>query len=109
LRLLRKRPQDPEGFPKATTVSALEQAGLAAAWAEMQALAKWRRASGQWDLRRGAQAQHWFEEEVRRGLLAVLAVEPARGIMAQLGGEVAKGQSTPEAAAARLLTLLGRG
>jgi LAO/AO transport system kinase len=109
LRLLRKRPQDPEGFPKATTVSALEQAGLATVWVEMQALAKWRQESGQWALRRGAQAQHWFEEEVRRGLLSVLAQEPARGIMAQLGGEVAKGQATPEAAAAKLLALMGRG
>src|SRR6056297_1397772 len=32
LRLLRKRPQDPEGFPKALTVSALETGGLAEAW-----------------------------------------------------------------------------
>ncbi len=44
LRLLRRRAQDPEGFPKAMTVSALERDGLAEAWAEMQALADWRKA-----------------------------------------------------------------
>jgi hypothetical protein len=37
---LRKRPQDPEGFPKALAVSAVTGAGLEEAWAEMQALAR---------------------------------------------------------------------
>lgn len=48
LRLLRKRPQDPEGFPKALAVSAVEGAGIETAWAEMQNLAQGegRRASG---------------------------------------------------------------
>ena len=32
LRLLRKRPQDPEGFPKPICVSALEEDGLERAW-----------------------------------------------------------------------------
>ena len=63
---------------------------------------------GHWAARRSAQARHWFEEEVRRGLLAVLAHEPARGIVQELGAEVAAGALTPEAAAARLLVLLGK-
>ena len=109
LRLLRKRPQDPPGFPKAMTVSALEEAGLAIAWDEMQALSQWRKQHGHWASRRAAQARHWFEEEVRRGLLAVLAQEPAKGILNQMGAEVADGVTTPEAAAARLLALLGNG
>ncbi len=46
LRLLRRRPQDPEGFPKALIVSALEDQGLTAAWDEMCALADWRRPRG---------------------------------------------------------------
>ena len=108
LRLLRRRPQDPQGFPKAMAVSALETEGLAVAWAEMQALADWRKAQGHWATRRSAQARHWFEEEVRRGLLAVLAQEPARGILHSLGDEVAAGLATPEAAATRLLGLLGK-
>ncbi len=109
LRLLRKRPQDPEGFPKAMTVSAIEQSGLALAWDEMQALAGWRRTHGHWALRRSDQARHWFQEEVRQGLLAALTREPARGIMARLGDRVAAGSATPEAAAAEMLALLGRG
>ena len=46
LKLLRKRPQDPSGFPKAMMVSALEQAGLETAWEEMQHLVDWRRENG---------------------------------------------------------------
>ena len=109
LRLLRRRPQDPEGFPKATTVSALESQGLAGAWQDMQALAQWRRDHGHWAARRAAQAQHWFTEEVRRGLLSALTQEPVRGILQTLGAQVAAGDLTPEVAAARMLSLMGRG
>ncbi|CAM8635201.1 ArgK Putative periplasmic protein kinase ArgK and related GTPases of G3E family [Paracoccaceae bacterium] len=108
LRLLRRRPQDPEGFPKAMMVSAVEQTGMAEAWADMLALAAWRRGAGHWEGRRAAQARHWFEEEVRQGLLAALLREPARGIMERLGVQVAAGQTTPELAAAEMLGLLGR-
>lgn len=108
LHLLRKRPQDPAGFPKAMTVSAIEQAGLAEAWEQMQTLADWRRAHGHWTTRRAEQSRHWFEAEVRHGLLAALLREPAKGIMADLGNSVAKGTTTPEAAAAQMLSLLGK-
>ncbi|HEX9859342.1 MAG TPA: methylmalonyl Co-A mutase-associated GTPase MeaB [Paracoccaceae bacterium] len=106
LRLLRRRPQDPEGFPKALTVSALEQAGLARAWAEMQGLAQWRRDHGHWASRRAGQARHWFEEEVRQGLLAALGKAEARAALTRLGDQVAAGALTPDAAAAQMLALL---
>ncbi|OZA02128.1 MAG: methylmalonyl Co-A mutase-associated GTPase MeaB, partial [Rhodobacterales bacterium 17-64-5] len=80
LRLLRHRPQDPEGYPAALTVSALENRGLAEAWAAIQALAAWRRAQGHWAATRAEQARHWFAEEVRQGLLSALSREPARGL-----------------------------
>ncbi|MCU0900672.1 MAG: methylmalonyl Co-A mutase-associated GTPase MeaB [Cypionkella sp.] len=108
LHLLRRRPQDPEGFPKAVCVSAVEQSGMAEAWADMQALAVWRKREGHWSARRAHQARHWFAEEVRQGLLAVLEREPAKGSMAALGREVEAGHLSPEAAAARMLGLLGR-
>lgn len=108
LRLLRRRPQDPEGFPKAMTVSAQDRTGLAQAWTEMQSLAAWRKAKGHWARARAAQARHWFGEELRQGLLAALTREPARGIVARLGDEVGAGGKTPEAAAAEVLALLGR-
>lgn len=109
LRLLRKRPQDPEGFPKAMCVSALEETGLAEAWEEMQALTAWRRKSGQFAARRAEQARRWFEEEVRHGLLARLTADPAiRARMEALGEAVAAGSAAPGKAAAEVLGELAR-
>ena len=109
LRLLRKRPQDPDGFPKAMCVSAVEETGLAEAWEEMQALTVWRRESGQFASRRAEQARHWFEEEVRHGLLARLTSDPAiRARMEALGDAVAAGGAAPGKAAAELLGELAR-
>ncbi|MBK5927768.1 methylmalonyl Co-A mutase-associated GTPase MeaB [Rhodobaculum claviforme] len=104
LRLMRRRAQDPQGFPKALCVSALDGAGLAAAWDEMRALADWRRAEGHWQDRRAAQARHWFEEEVRQGLVALLRSDAgARARMADLGRAVAEGRTAPAAAAAEVV------
>lgn len=108
LRLLRRRPQDPPGFPKVLTVSAETGEGLAGAWDEIATLAAWRREHGHWQSRRAAQARGWFEEEVRQGLLAQLMREPMRGVLDRLGADVAEGRRTPEAAAADLLALAGR-
>jgi LAO/AO transport system kinase len=104
LRLLRRRPQDPEGFPKAMTVSAVEAQGLAEAWAEMQALADWRRTQGYFESRRAEQARYWFEYEVRAGLLARLAREPVKGAIVSLGAQVADGAISPTAAAEQILS-----
>jgi LAO/AO transport system kinase len=109
LRLLRKRPQDPQDFPKAMTVSALEENGLTQAWEEMTTLTDWRRETGHFAGRRAAQAEYWFGEEVRQGLLARLEREPLKGMMDRLGAQVAQGQTTPTAAAAELLGLLQQG
>ena len=106
LRLLRKRPQDPRGFPKALPVSALEGQGLDAAWAEMQALADWRAQNGHLRARRAEQAQGWFLAEVRAGLLERLARPDAAQRMAALGADVAAGRADPVAAAAAMLDSL---
>lgn len=103
LRLLRKRPQDPEGFPKALPVSALEEEGLSKAWEEMTALADWRRAEGHFAGRRAAQARFWFEAEVRDRLLARLAREPLKGAMKAMARQVEDGRINPSAAAEELL------
>jgi len=108
LRLLRKRAQDPEGFPKAICVSALEDDGLAAAWDEMRALIDWRRDEGHFAARRAAQAQSWFMEELRQGLLARLDAPEARASMERYSREVAEGGITPAAAATEMLDKLGR-
>ncbi|MFV1465281.1 methylmalonyl Co-A mutase-associated GTPase MeaB [Phaeobacter sp. JH204B] len=109
LRLLRKRPQDPDGFPKALMVSAATRDGLETAWDDMQALADWRRANGHWQRRRAEQARYWFGEDVRQALLARLETPWARSRMAELSEDVAAGQITPAAAAQDLLAGLGVG
>ncbi len=104
LRLLRKRSQDPEGFPKAMIVSALETIGIADAWDEMQALINWRRETDVWGRSRAAQARYWFAEEVRLQLLARIASDPdldAR--MTILEKEVVAGRMSPAAAAAEVV------
>jgi LAO/AO transport system kinase len=106
LGLLRKRPQDPAGFPKAMTVSATEARGLAEVWTEITALTDWRRDTGTLAARRAEQALHWFEDEVRQGLLARLTADPkVRAQMETLSREVQAGLS-PSQAAARLLAVL---
>ena len=108
LHLLRRRPQDPKDFPKALPVSALAVEGLGQAWDEMQTLIAWRKEHGHWDRTRAEQARHWFQAEVREGLLSALGREPQKGLMTSLGDRVAQGDLSPEAAAAEMLRLLGR-
>jgi LAO/AO transport system kinase len=103
LRLLRRRPQDPPGFPKAMTASALHEQGLAAVWDQIAELAAWRQDHGHWAARRAAQARHWFTEEVREALLSRLDAPAVRARMADLAERVAEGQMAPAAAAQDLL------
>jgi len=104
LRLLRKRPQDPEGFPKALAVSAVEGAGIETAWVEMQNLAQWRQAAGIWEETRATQAAHWFETELREGLLARLREDKTiRAAIETRARDVAEGKISPDAAAAEIL------
>ncbi|MGR3712731.1 MAG: methylmalonyl Co-A mutase-associated GTPase MeaB [Shimia sp.] len=107
LRLLRKRPQDPEGFPKAMTVSALQENGLDQTWEEMRALTSWRKEAGHWATRRADQAQYWFREELRQALLARLQTAEARSVVAALAQDVASGATAPLAAAETALAKLG--
>ncbi|NBZ88134.1 methylmalonyl Co-A mutase-associated GTPase MeaB [Stagnihabitans tardus] len=102
LRLMRHRPQDPEGGPLALAVSAAEGRGLAEAWEAIRGLVDWRRTQGHWARTRADQARHWFEEELRQGLLAVLTEPRIRARMEALGAEVAQGRGAEEAARALL-------
>lgn len=106
LRLLRKRPQDPEAFPKAMTVSAFEESGIAKAWDEMIELAEWRKDNGHWTERRTAQAQYWFLEDVRQGVLAQLETGDAKAQISQMIAQIAQGDITPTAAADTVLEAL---
>lgn len=99
LRLLRKRAQDPDGYPCAMAVSALEENGLDAAWEKMQVLTGWRRENDFWDRTRAAQARYWFLEDVKQRLLAQLQVPAVKSALEALSDEVAAGKADPSAAA----------
>ncbi|MCF2905283.1 methylmalonyl Co-A mutase-associated GTPase MeaB [Octadecabacter sp. CECT 8868] len=107
LRLMRKRPQDPDDFPKAVAVSALEENGITAAWEEMQTLAKWRKDNGVWDARRTQQARFWFQEEVRAGLLSRLTSDASvKQQLSTLEEDVSNGKIGPAQAADTLIAQL---
>ncbi|KIN60229.1 Arginine/ornithine transport system ATPase [Sulfitobacter noctilucae] len=108
LRLLRKRAQDPDGYPCAMTVSALQEDGLDAAWERIEALVEWRRQNGFWERTRAAQARYWFTEDVKQRLLAQLQMPEARTALAALGDEVAAGEVDPSVAAQQFVDELGR-
>uniref|UniRef100_UPI0040471929 methylmalonyl Co-A mutase-associated GTPase MeaB n=1 Tax=Yoonia sp. TaxID=2212373 RepID=UPI0040471929 len=104
LRLLRKRSQDPDGFPKAMTVSALETIGITAAWDDIQTLVAWRRENNLWETTRADQARYWFAQEVQAQLLARLTADPdLQARMTRLEQDVAAGRKTPAAAAAEVV------
>lgn len=104
LALLRRRPQDPSGFPKVLLVSALEETGVLEAWSEMESLSNWRKEASFWDDRRASQAREWFEEELQQGFLRRLAADPDfKFLKASLGKAVERGEMSASVAAADLL------
>jgi LAO/AO transport system kinase len=104
LRLLRKRGEDPEGYPKALSVSAMTGAGLDEAWEAVEALDRWRREAGVQAERRRGQALSWFREAVERELVTRLRASPrAAEAEARLARGVASGETTPDAAAEELV------
>ncbi|MGA0613536.1 methylmalonyl Co-A mutase-associated GTPase MeaB [Paracoccus sp. KR1-242] len=106
LRLLRHRPQDPDGYPLALSVSALTGEGLTEAWGHMRHLSEWRRQSGHFDARRAEQARQWFHAEIRAGLLAQLERPDIIAILRKTGDDVAQGQLDPDRAATWMLEQL---
>jgi LAO/AO transport system kinase len=109
LHLMRRRTEDPPGYPRALRVSALERTGLEDLWQAVSALAAWRRDGGHWAERRAAQAQRWYEAEVQAGLLALVAGRGAvRAAMAGGAAAVAAGRLSPDAAAAAVLAEAAR-
>lgn len=108
LRLLRKRSQDPEGYPCAMTVSALQENGLEEAWETLRALSEWRRAEGFWDKARAAQARYWFHEDIKQRLLARLEEPITKQALDRLSNDVAAGNADPTAAAQAFVEQLGR-
>jgi LAO/AO transport system kinase len=104
LGLLRRRAEDAAGFPAVACVSAATGAGVGEAWAQVEALAMWRRDNGFLDSRRARQARLWFETGVREGLVAAALARPGlRAAIERLGAEVAAGQTSPDRASLQIL------
>ena len=99
LRLLRKRPQDPQDFPKAMMVSALSDTGLSEVWQEMKALAEWRTGQGIFQTTRTTQAHYWFLEDIRHALLAQMEAPTIKDEIARLAQAIEAGDMSPGAAA----------
>ncbi len=106
LRLLRRRPGDPGDIPSAMAISALHAKGVEDVWDRVAGLDDWRLENGWRERRRREQAVRSFEAEVEREALDALRHHPS--VAAEWGAlelAVASGETTPEAAAARALSL----
>ena len=106
LRLMRARPQDPDGVPDSITVSAVTGDGLQDTWDRLSSLDAWRRERGWRDRRRADQSQKWLGFEIDEGLKARFrANADVNARMETLQQRVAEGDIAPEAAAEELLSL----
>ncbi len=92
LRLLRKREQDPPGFPMVMTASAKEKSGLQEIWDAVESLYHWRRGEGYLHTRRLAQSRYWFKQELQYALLSQLDTESARADFERLNKAVEEGE-----------------
>ncbi|MEM9814410.1 MAG: methylmalonyl Co-A mutase-associated GTPase MeaB, partial [Pseudomonadota bacterium] len=106
LRLMRRRRTDPEGFPKALTISAVTGLGLDRLEEEMSALIAWRRESGVFDRLRVLQDQAWLEAELRALIDAKLRDTALSDLRAELEAALRAGTTTPRAAAERIVASL---
>ena len=104
LRLLRKRPADPQGFPLAASVSAVTGDGLQALWSSILTLFDWRIENEWVGKRRAEQSGTAFERSVERELLQALKNDTGViNIAADLRQQVGQGLLDPEIAASRLV------
>jgi len=110
LRLLRHPATCPDGFPKAMTVSALTETGLADAWQAMKTLHDWRRDTGVLDRMRAHQMHHALDTAIEEAFRHRLGADPdIVALRARLETDVASGRISAETAAIRLLDQLGLG
>lgn len=104
LRLLRKRPHDPECAPSTLITSALENEGLLEVWRKLREINRWRQNHGFHETNRAKQAVHWMHFELQEGLKYSFAEHPAvAASISQIEIRVANREMVPEAAADMLL------
>lgn len=101
------RHSSPNWLPPVLTLSALKKDGVEQFWAEIMRYRDVMRGSGEFDEKRRAQAQAWMWELIDSGLRQRFREHP--GVRAELAGlqaAVARGETTPAAAAHHLLNHL---
>ena len=104
LRLLRKRAQDCEGFPKSLLISSIEGDGISESWMEMKQLVEWRKQKGFWESTRADQNMFWFNAEIRHTLLMQLEQDPeAAAASAIMQTAIRTGKFSPSVAASRVV------
>jgi len=107
LHLMRRRDMDPEGYPRALTVSAVTGDGLERAWGAVEELHRWRAEKGLMARRRAEQAVAALTRALEAGALAALFARPELAARrAALSERVAAGEIDPEAAAEELIGLI---
>lgn len=104
LRLMRRRPDDPDGIPTALTVSSLTGDGLPELWDRMAELFDWRERNGWIGQTRSAQAATAFDRALEQGVLRAVRENAAfvQDLQA-LRAQVATGKIDPEVAAGRVV------
>ena len=104
LRLLRKRVQDPEGFPKSLMVSSTKSEGINESWTEMKKLVDWRKQNGFWDSARADQNMFWFNAELRNTLITQLEQDPETAAASSaIHAAIRDGDISPSVAADRVV------
>jgi len=103
------RPRTRHWAPEALAVSAVSGAGIPELWARICACRDALRAQGELAEKRKQQALSWMWQMIDEALRAQFRAHPAvRQQLESLAGEVARGRSSPSAAAARLIRLNGQ-
>ena len=107
LRLMRRRQTDPDGVPKALTLSSAEGHGLAEVEAEIHALAAWRREAGVFAATRQRQVLAWLDAEIGIALDALMSADTGVGTTRETFVDAGmSGEMTPPQAARALIQRL---
>ncbi len=101
-------PANPSGWiPKVQLCSALQNTGIAEIWEIINSYINHTKVSGYFEQKRKEQAQYWFEESLRAGLLNLLYTNnELKSSMEKASQEVSDGKSSPFVAAKRILESL---
>lgn len=91
-------------IPKVQLCSALQNTGITEIWETINSYINHTKISGYFEQKRKEQAQYWFEESLRTGLLSLISSNhQLKQLMENASQEVADGKSSPFVAANKIL------